>query len=188
MANRVGPLAGSVSSLLVVLAILGLTAGCGDSSDVNTGSTAASTTAPTSSATTTLPKPGDTTTTLPKPGDTTTSTAPPTVTTTPGTPTLAGSGVIGRAIEGPGCPVEVVGQPCPPAPAAVIVEVVDVSGDIVGSGSTNSDGWFAISAPPGSYTLRAQGSNGFPFCDPETAIVEPSEATRTDLTCDSGIR
>jgi hypothetical protein len=99
------------------------------------------------------------------------------------------SGIRGKAVVGPMCPVEIAGTPCPDRPLQTKFEVVDASGKVVATVSTGKDGRFQVSLPPGTYVLRAASSNSpFPFLKEMTVRVRAGEFTSIVVPFDSGIR
>jgi hypothetical protein len=99
------------------------------------------------------------------------------------------SGIRGRAVVGPMCPVEVAGTPCPDRPLQTKFEVVDTSGKGVATVSTGKDGRFQQSLPPGTYVLRSASSTS-PFPSPKETMVRvrAGEFTSVVVHFDSGIR
>jgi hypothetical protein len=97
------------------------------------------------------------------------------------------SGVTGRVLVGPSCPVEQAGSPCPDRPLATDLEIVRGS-DVVASVSSGEDGRFRVALEPGSYTIRPAESGGLPSGQPEDVTVQPHEFTSVTVSFDSGIR
>ncbi len=112
------------------------------------------------------------------------STAKPT-TTAPAPP---GSGVRGTVTAGPTCPVERVGDPCPPRPVQTGLKLVAGNGAVVATGQSGADGSFLIAASPGSYTLESTSTATFPRCPNVPVTVNPGAYTTADMNCDTGIR
>lgn len=95
----------------------------------------------------------------------------------------------GTVSAGPTCPVERVGDPCPPRPVQTALQLRTAAGTVVASGSSGGDGGFSIAAPPGSYTLETPpGSSAYPRCQPVQVTVTTGTYTLVDMTCDTGIR
>jgi len=104
----------------------------------------------------------------------------------------AGSGdapglVTGQVLAAPSCPVERVGQECPPRPVSG-ASVVAVDGTSVrGSTLTDSAGAFQLTLPYGHYEIRATNVGGYTSTD--SAQVSISRVpVRITLLLDSGIR
>ena len=100
----------------------------------------------------------------------------------------SGRGSYGIISAGPTCPVERLGQPCPPRP--VIAEVVAYAGEgrTVATTQSDTNGDYRLTLAAGQYTLVVVTSNGFPRC-PNTALtVTDGPPSRADISCDTGIR
>ena len=117
---------------------------------------------------------------------------------TPEAPAQTSTGVIGRVLVEPTCPVVTEGQPPCVAPfAGARVRLTDDTQNLVYETVADARGLFAIEAPGGSYTLHATGDSLYPSC-PEKKIVIPEvqieifpwPETReyAILSCDTGIR
>ena len=103
-------------------------------------------------------------------------------------PRPSGTGVYGIVTAGPTCPVERVGQPCPPRPVAAEVDVRNAAGNTVASTHTDSAGRYAVSVSPGSYELLVITGTMFPRCPSSSVTVTSGSPVRTDISCDTGIR
>jgi hypothetical protein len=101
---------------------------------------------------------------------------------------LPGPGVRGQITAGPTCPVERVGQPCPPQPVKAAVTASDSAGAIVGTTRTLPDGRYALALAPGRYTLTADPGNVFPRCPPTLITVPAGAPVEVNIICDTGIR
>ncbi len=103
------------------------------------------------------------------------------------------SGIRGRALLGPTCPVE----RNPPDPAcadkpyqtSLVVTTAD-GAKVVKEFSTDGAGLFSISLPPGSYAIRSgAASNIRPYCQSNGTIeVKQSAFADATISCDTGIR
>lgn len=101
------------------------------------------------------------------------------------------SGVAGRVLLGPQCPVEQVGSPCPDKPVAAEVQVFEPGSDeVVTSRDSGEDGRFRIDLEPGSYELLpvVSDAGGLPYGKRVQVTVESGEYARVTLSLDSGIR
>ena len=108
-----------------------------------------------------------------------------TTTDRPGaTPSVAVHGKVGA---GPTCPVERVGQPCPPRPVIATVRV-SIGRRIVASTRSEADGRYALSVPTGRYTMSAATADAFPRCDAKEVNVIAGPSIEVDFSCDTGIR
>jgi hypothetical protein len=117
---------------------------------------------------------------IPSPSPTSTATAAP------------ASGIQGRAVAGPTCPVETVPPDpnCAPRPVAGAVLVVrDMSGREVARAATAADGSYLVALPPGTYSVDPQQIEGL-LTKAETATVEvlAGEFAQLDWAYDTGIR
>jgi hypothetical protein len=172
-----------MAMLLVPLSVL--TAACGSSGPAARG--AGTTTATTTTQVATVPTTSTTaaaTTTTARGSSTTTS--EPTTTVAP--PPPAGTGAYGSVLASPTCPVERVGQPCPPQPVAAEVDGRDANGRTVATTHTDTAGHYRLALAPGSYILVAVTGSMFPRCPATPVTVTPGPAVRQDINCDTGIR
>lgn len=101
------------------------------------------------------------------------------------------SGVSGRVLIGPQCPVEQAGSPCPDKPVAAEVRVfTSGSQDVVATTRSDENGRFGIDLEPGSYDLLPVVSDpgALPSGVRVPVVVHSGRHTRVTLTLDSGIR
>lgn len=171
-------------ALLVMALVL---AGCG-SPDKPVVAGASSTDPSTAATTSTSSLAAASTTLVPvtNPAPTTVVTKPSAATTTTSAQPGA-SGVRGTVTAGPACGAEEVGKPCPPIPVQATVEAV-ARGRVAGRGATDAAGAYAISLPPGRYTLRLAGNSIYPRCPETEATVAAGGPVTVDISCDTGIR
>jgi hypothetical protein len=103
---------------------------------------------------------------------------------------LTDSGIRGRVLLGPQCPVEKAGSPCPAEPFEADIRVVNQSGDLVTTAHAGQDGRFTVHVEPGSYVLKPQSptSKPFPFGKDTPVSVRPHHFTEVTVTFDTGIR
>ena len=97
------------------------------------------------------------------------------------------SGVAGTVTASPTCPVERIDDPCPPHPVSAPIDLQDAQAKTVASTTSAADGTYALSAPPGEYTLIVV-TNVFPRCPPTPVTIVSDHVTTADISCDSGIR
>lgn len=98
-----------------------------------------------------------------------------------------GSGIRGRVLAGPRCPVETEASPCPDLPWVGRVRATGEAG--VFEARTDAEGGFVLVVPPGSYLVHAVVSGGGPpTAVPETVRVEPGSFVEITLHVDTGIR
>lgn len=108
--------------------------------------------------------------------------------TSPDSPVTGHSGVVtGFVLTGPVCPVERVGQECPPRPVSGAA-VVAMDGDAArGSTQTESTGAFHLTLPDGRYVLRATNIGGYASTATELVVISDTPVHVT-LVVDTGIR
>lgn len=95
--------------------------------------------------------------------------------------------VTGYVLTAPVCPVERIGQECPPRPVSGAA-VVALDGDAVrGSTLTDSTGAFRLTLPDGRYVLRATNVGGYASTATREVIISDTPIHIT-LILDSGIR
>jgi len=87
----------------------------------------------------------------------------------------------------PSCPVERVGQPCPPRPVPDAVVIAVVGDEQRGKTTSDQRGQFRLVLPPGRYTIRATNPGGYASTASEEVTVSTTTVQIT-LTVDSGIR
>ena len=111
----------------------------------------------------------------------------------PATVDEAPSAVTGEVLLEPQCPVETVGEPCDPAPAAGVTVTISeqlpgeayAAGPTVAEGVTDSSGRFRIAVAPGDYVVTADAGMS---CELMDVRVVAGEETTMDVACDTGIR
>lgn len=96
--------------------------------------------------------------------------------------------VTGQVLSGPSCPVETEESPCPPTPVSGVVVQVLQGGDVVATATTDSDGAFTVTAPPGESLVKASATEGLPSEDSKEVDLVAGETTTVKLLLDSGIR
>lgn len=95
--------------------------------------------------------------------------------------------VTGQVLAAPSCPVERVGQPCPPRPVPDAVVIALIGDQQRGETTSDERGRFRLMLPAGRYTIRATNPGGYA----STASAEVTVSTapvQVTLTVDSGIR
>jgi len=101
------------------------------------------------------------------------------------------TGVGGRVVAGPTCPVEQPGDPaCSPRPVAGAVLIVRGAGDTeVARVTTDASGLYRIGLQPGDYTLEPQPVEGLMgTAAPIPFTVSERSETFLDVAYDTGIR
>lgn len=98
------------------------------------------------------------------------------------------SGVRGRVLYGPTCPVERPGESCTRPYQAWVSVRREPRGSLAARVRSSRDGYFTVRLAPGRYLVVAQGGRPFPRPIPQTVTVRPGRYTHVTLTVDSGIR
>ena len=98
------------------------------------------------------------------------------------------SGIRGRALSGPQCPVEVQGSPCPDLPYEGTVIATDTQSGDEFTVETDSQGRFELPLEPGSYEVSIVSESSPPSAKPQTVDVEPGAFTEIVVSVDTGIR
>jgi hypothetical protein len=98
------------------------------------------------------------------------------------------SGIRGRALSGPHCPVEVQGSPCPDLPYEGTVIATNTETDEESTVETDSQGRFELSLEPGTYEVSIVSESSPPFAKPQTVTVEPGSFAEIVVSVDTGIR
>ena len=119
--------------------------------------------------------------------------ARPTASATPATPpsSVVASGIEGRTVVGPECPVVKAGSPCPDRPLAARVAVTRAGSAVpVATAVTDPRGYFRIPLQPGSYTVHPGTLTRalYPSARPLAVTVTAGRFTVLTVTFDSGIR
>ncbi|MEV6056215.1 carboxypeptidase-like regulatory domain-containing protein [Streptomyces sp. NPDC052107] len=108
-----------------------------------------------------------------------------------GSPGAPHSGIKGRTMVDGGCPVVREGSPCPDRPLSARLTIT--SGDperTVAETTSDADGHFRVSLPPGTYTVRPANLTGAvaPIAQPVSVTVTSGRFTTIVIPFDSGIR
>jgi hypothetical protein len=100
------------------------------------------------------------------------------------------SGVRGRVLLGPTCPVEQQGSPCPDEPVEGVRVRALADGDTIAEATSGADGRFELVLPPGRYTVEAVIGAGGPgmFAKPVGVSVTAGAFVEIVVPVDSGIR
>lgn len=100
------------------------------------------------------------------------------------------SGVHGTITTGPTCPGPVSSENnCADKPYKTLITIFPANDPVHAFSFTESkeDGTFSAALPPGEYTLGA-GESRFPSCERPKITVKPGIFTKTNISCDTGIR
>ena len=76
------------------------------------------------------------------------------------TPTPTDSGIAGKALVGPMCPVMIEGQECPDQPYQATITVNSLDGKKIVQFQTNEQGNFNVPLAPGEYILHPETPKG----------------------------
>jgi hypothetical protein len=98
------------------------------------------------------------------------------------------SGIRGRALSGPQCPVEIQGSPCPDLPYEGTVIATDSDTCEEFTVETDSQGRFELSLEPGTYEVSIASESSPPFAKPQTVTVKPGSFAEIVVSVDTGIR
>lgn len=102
------------------------------------------------------------------------------------------TGIEGRVLIGPQCPVVREDTPCPDAPYAADIEVWDAERtQLVTTFATDEkDGLFRVELPPGDYYLDPQEPREgvLPIAEGRVVTVPEEGFTEVTITYESGIR
>jgi hypothetical protein len=101
-----------------------------------------------------------------------------------------GTGIQGRALAGPTCPVVTADDPaCADRPlAGVTILVLTANGVEAGRTTTDANGAFGFSLPPGPYTLEPQPVEGMMGDAAPIPVVIGDGIVTVDVAYDTGIR
>lgn len=101
----------------------------------------------------------------------------------------APSGVRGRVLTGPNCPVERADARCPDLPTSLRILILQDDVE-VGSVRSDADGRFEMDLAPGTYRLVPDlpSGGGPPSARPVTVTIEPARYARVTVYVDTGIR
>ena len=98
------------------------------------------------------------------------------------------SGIRGRAMAGPQCPVVVEGSPCPDRPWRGTVVATQMRTGARSTVETDPLGRFELTLEPGTYEITIDAGAGLPFAEPRTVTVVAGGFTHVDVAVDTGIR
>ena len=99
-----------------------------------------------------------------------------------------GSGVRGRALAGPQCPVEMAESPCPDLPWEGTVVATETESGETFTTSTDADGRFELSLAPGTYDVTIDAASTPPTAEPQRVTVEDGSFAEIEVFVDTGIR
>ena len=101
-----------------------------------------------------------------------------------------GTGIQGRVLAGPTCPVVTVNDPsCNDRPVAgATILVLDIRGTEVARLVTDANGNYAVALPSGPYTIEPQPVDGFMHVAEPVAVTVGDGVASVDIAYDTGIR
>ena len=101
-----------------------------------------------------------------------------------------GSGLQGHVLAGPTCPVVRVNDPaCDDRPiAGVTVVILTTAGDEAARTTTDADGFYAVTLPPGPYVIEPQSVDGMIRGSSLIPVVVGDGMVTVDVPYDTGIR
>jgi hypothetical protein len=98
------------------------------------------------------------------------------------------TGIRGKVVSGPHCPVERADSPCPDQPVEAVVIATSSTGEVAKKARSNPQGEFSMDIPAGTYVLTVEGLTGISFAKPVTVTVRPGAFTQATVVVDTGIR
>ena len=100
------------------------------------------------------------------------------------------SGLVGRVIMFPTCPVETLSSPCPRKGVQTMVAIESANGERMEQVQTGSDGTFRVALEPGDYLLSAVPPPMAPDLVPRpaSAKVLPGTFVRVTVVLDTRLR
>jgi Carboxypeptidase regulatory-like domain len=98
------------------------------------------------------------------------------------------SGIEGRVLLGPQCPVVSQASRCPDKPVSAEVVAMRLEDRKVFRVRSGANGRFRIALPPGTYEVQALATANAMFAKPITVTVPAGEFVRADVLLDTGIR
>lgn len=107
-------------------------------------------------------------------------------------PGAAHGTLTGDVVAGPTCPVERIGQSCPPAPVPNReIQILDTNGAVVATTKTDASGHFSVSLAPGAYVLHVtivRGQIGLSQVTPGEVTIVEGKSVYIKIELDTGIR
>jgi len=105
-------------------------------------------------------------------------------------PAAGQNGITGQILISPNCagPVTLDNPDCLDKPYQASVLVLDSSGSLVTVFESDSQGFFKVTLPPGSYTLQPENGNPYPKAAEQTVIVQEGAFTPVTINYNTGMR
>lgn len=104
------------------------------------------------------------------------------------TPQPLDSGIEGKVMIGPMCPVMQEDVPCPDQPYQAMLTILSMSGEKITQFQTDENGHFRVELAAGDYVLHPESPNGLPFAKDIPFTVNEHKFTLLEINYDSGIR
>ncbi len=100
--------------------------------------------------------------------------------------------LVGDVVAGPTCPVESIEHPCPPKPVPDRrVTIQTPGGAVVTTTTTDANGHFSVTLPPGNYVIQVTvgpGLVGIRQVTPGNVTVVAGQTVSVKIELDTGIR
>lgn len=103
-------------------------------------------------------------------------------------PAAGPSGIRGRALAGPQCPVEIEGSPCPDRPWHGVVVATNTETGDRSTVETDAEGRFELSLEPGTFEVTIEPDGELPVAKSQTVTVEAGTFVEITVAVDTGIR
>jgi hypothetical protein len=106
---------------------------------------------------------------------------------------VAPSGIRGRVLLGPTCPVESTPGANDPVPCvtpySADLVILDADGARVTRVTSAADGTFEVNVEPGDYVVTpSTGADTYPIAQPVSVTVSPGQYVSIEINYDTGIR
>lgn len=98
------------------------------------------------------------------------------------------SGIRGKVLMGPTCPVEREGDDCGDKPYETKLRIYTEDRILLKAVLSDKNGNFEIGLEPGTYVLEGDGETVMPYAAPQIVIVSRDKFTDVTFRFDSGIR
>jgi hypothetical protein len=99
------------------------------------------------------------------------------------------TGVRGRTVAGPTCPVERSDSPCPDRPVTGTIVVKREDGTVVKRVTSSADGRFFVALAPGTYVLVGERAAGLHhLTKPFRVTLRSGQVVSLTIVFDTGIR
>lgn len=110
----------------------------------------------------------------------------------PGATPAPPSGVRGQVILAPTCPISEEPDPLNPVPCltpfSAQLVILDADNGVAARVTSDADGRFEVTLPPGEYVITPLGGDPFPMAQPLAVTVLAGEYVEVEINYDTGIR